>query len=785
MRMPFAESSRGRAGEPARRVSALRVVPSLLCAIAVITGMLVFADLALRQADQARQAQVLMERVLSATARVDVATASSLAGSSITSPETIADGLDAYAGVLASLRHQRRLGIAPHDTNAVERAVGRAHEVGMETLLVSHRDPHAGRRMAATEFRPAVERLDATTRAAARRLDGQARHALLRERLASHGSVAVGLVLLALVAWRMHRLQRDSLLAEHARRHERRGEERLHALVRHSSDVVAVIDDSSTVSWISEAVRNMLGFEPAELLGRPLRAIVHPDDAERSAAFGRRVIARSGDAHKVSLRMRGADGAYRHLEIVADNRVADPLVDGVLLNIRDVSERVDLQDELRHQAFHDSLTGLANRALFEDRLAHALARQRRHGGGLAVLFLDLDDFKTVNDSLGHAIGDELLEAIAGRLRAVLREQDTAARLGGDEFAVLLENVAGEEEALGVAERVRRALEPALTIGGRRLTPSASIGVACAQLGETPDELLRNVDVAMYAAKERGKARVAAFETAMQVRAIERLELSGELGDALANEELTLDYQPIVEMRDQAIVGFEALLRWDHPTRGRLFPDRFVAISESTGLIVPIGAWVLRRACDQLRRWQERHPSAGRLGISVNVSAHQLADDELPGHVRDALAAAGLAPGQLTLEITEGLLVDDSGAMQRRLRELREIGVRLAVDDFGTGYSALSYLQSFPLDVLKVDRSFVSGLDHDPWRARLLNGIIDMAHNLSLEVVTEGIEEPGEARRLRDLRSDYGQGYYWARPLDPAAVEGLLSAAPSSRALPAA
>ena len=404
---------------------------------------------------------------------------------------------------------------------------------------------------------------------------------------------------------------------------------------------------------------------------------------------------------------------------------------------------------------------------------------------MAVMFVVLDDFKTVNDGLGHAAGDELLQAIARRLQDALRTQDVAARLGGDEFAVLLEDLADESEALVVAERVRRALEPALIVAGQHVTPSASIGVACPEPHDTAEELLRNADVAMYAAKERGKARVACFEDAMRVRVVERLELTGQLGAALERDELVLDYQPVIALSDGTIAAVEALIRWEHPTRGRLGPDRFIGLAESTGLIVPIGAWVIRTACAQLRRWQDEHPWAASLEVTVNISALQFADGELPAVVRAAVLEAAIEPHHLTLEITEGLLVEDGERIQRQLRELKQIGVGLAVDDFGTGYSALSYLRSFPLDVLKIDRSFVAGIDRDPDRARLVGDIIEMAHNLGLTVVTEGIEEAGEAALVRDLHSDYGQGYWFSRPADAATIDRSLSGGLAVDVLPAA
>ena len=459
--------------------------------------------------------------------------------------------------------------------------------------------------------------------------------------------------------------------------------------------------------------------------------------------------------------------------MIAHNHIGDPLIDGILLNFRDVSERVALEEQLRHQAFHDDLTGLANRALFEDRLTLALSRGRRHDGRLAVIFVDLDDFKTVNDSLGHAVGDELLRATAQRLASCLRVQDTAARLGGDEFAILLEDLSSPDEAWEIAERLRRALEPPVVLDGRRIAASASLGLECPGPHATAADVLGNADLAMYAAKDAGKGRVARFEPAMRAQLVERVELGTELGLALERDELFVEYQPQVDLDTEQIIGVEALVRWQHPTRGRLGPDRFIALAESNGAIVEIGRWVLETACTQLRHW---HDEAGAedLQMSVNVSSRQLVDPDLPRYVRAAVDAAGIDPTRLTLEITEHLLLDDGELMQRRLQALKEIGVRLAVDDFGTGYSALSYLQAFPIDVLKIDRSFVSGIDRDPERARLVRSIVDMGHTLRLSVVSEGIEEVGEAALMREFRSQYGQGYLFSKPVDPIALDRLLA-----------
>jgi diguanylate cyclase (GGDEF)-like protein/PAS domain S-box-containing protein len=785
MRPGLAKARWTRRGRGGVQTGSLRILPLLACALAVIAGMLLMADRARRAADRARQAQVLMERVRNGTERVDLVTWRSLATARVASPQTLATGLEAYKEVVASMRELRRLGVPGEDVEEVEREVGTAYGIGINALAISRRNTAAGRRMAMQTFSPAMTRLDAATARAARRQDDRAHAAQVRARLGGMASLVLGVLLLGLLGWRVHRIQGRSALAEQARAVERRGEERLRALVRHSSDVVAVIDPTSRVRWLAESVHGMLGHEPEALAGRRLAELVHDDDAEALDAFLQDAAEQEGEPTMLSVRLRGADDAYRHLELVADNRLSDPLIDGILLNMRDVSERLALLEQLRYQAFHDSLTSLPNRALFEDRLRRALVRLRRAGGLAAVMFVDLDDFKTVNDGLGHAAGDELLQVTARRLQDALRAHDTAARLGGDEFAVLLEDLADEGEALEIAERVRRALEPALTVAGQQVSPSASIGVAWPGPQDNAEELLRNADVAMYAAKERGKAQVAGFEDAMRVEVVERLELTGQLAGALERDELVLDYQPLIGLEGGAIVGFEALLRWEHPTRGRLAPDRFIALAESTGLIVPIGAWVIRTACAQLRRWQEAHPWANELDVSVNISAHQLADGHLPAIVRAAVEEAGIGAHRLTLEITEGLLVEDGERIQRQLRELKQIGVGLAVDDFGTGYSALSYLRSFPLDLLKIDRSFVAGIDHDPDRARLVRDIVEMAHNLGLRVITEGIEEAGEAALVRELRSDYGQGYWFSRPGDPTTIDAMLSGGPGVDALRAA
>ena len=433
-----------------------------------------------------------------------------------------------------------------------------------------------------------------------------------------------------------------------------------------------------------------------------------------------------------------------------------------------------LEDRLKHQAFHDPLTGLANRILFSDRLRHALSRRPRTGAGrLAVLFVDLDDFKMVNDSLGHGAGDDLLRAVADRLRIALRAFDTAARLGGDEFAVLLEDIEGPEEAVAVAERIVTLLRDPFTVRGHEVAMHASIGVATA--GAAPiaaEELLRQADVAMYRAKERGKATLEIYEANMQ-RAVEtRLELKVELERAIARDELMVHYQPIVALRTGRMVSVEALVRWNHPTRGLVPPDTFIPLAEATGLIMAIGQFMLRKSCQQARMWQLRFPGR-QIGVSVNLSPRQLNDPRFPADVAGVLAETGLDPSLLTLEITESIMVEDSETMASRLGALKALGVSLSIDDFGTGYSSLSCLQYLPVDTLKIAKPFVDDIADNPRELAFVKAIVAMGRTLGLKLVAEGVERSDQRDQLRDLRCQFAQGYYFSRPVVAEEITDML------------
>ncbi len=442
----------------------------------------------------------------------------------------------------------------------------------------------------------------------------------------------------------------------------------------------------------------------------------------------------------------------------------------------ELDERRAAEAKLQHLAYHDPLTGLANRTLFRERVGHAMARARRNGGHMAVLFLDVDDFKNVNDSLGQSAGDEVLVAVAERVSGCLRSSDTAARLGADEFAVLVEDAAAPVDAARVAERMLATLRRPIRIKARDVLVRASIGVALNTTGEeTVDDLLRNADLAMYSVKTDGKGRFEMFRQELHAEVLARLEVEAELRTAVSNDELTLRYQPIVDLANGEIIGVEALCRWNHPTRGEVQPASFIPIAEETGLIVPMGRQLLRNACIRGRAIAAHSRSDTPFMVTVNVSAHQLADPRFIDDVADALTVSGLHPRSLVLEITEGSLMKDTDVTIARLQQLKDLGIRLAIDDFGTGYSSLSYIRRFPVDIIKIDKSFVSALDKGPEESAFLGAVHRLARTLGLETIVEGVERPEQLAQLRAIGCEMGQGYLFARPLQAAAVESRLGA----------
>jgi diguanylate cyclase (GGDEF)-like protein/PAS domain S-box-containing protein len=548
-------------------------------------------------------------------------------------------------------------------------------------------------------------------------------------------------------------------------------EQRFQALVQHSSDVVTVVDRAGVVVYQSESVQRVFGYEPDSLVGRPLTSVL----VESSAGDLLGALAASAREPEgmrlLELEVRHAAGRSCSAEMTITNLLDNPSVGGLVLNTRDVSERKRLEDQLVHDAFHDALTALANRNLFRERVDQVL-RRRDGRTKMTALFLDLDGFKEVNDSLGHASGDVLLVQVAERLRSCVRHCDTVARLGGDEFAILLEDDL-ELDGVAVAERITRMLRDPFKVDGNELHVSASIGIADLDDDvEDADQLLRNADLAMYRAKAAGEGGFERYHPNMHQGLVDRLQLEAELRRAIAGDELVLHYQPTLVLSSGELCGVEALVRWEHPTRGLISPGEFIPLAEQTGLIRPLGRWVLHEACKQLAEWRERYPDQD-LVMSVNVSAKHLQHSRLLHDVRDALDASGVPARALLLEMTESVLMAHTAENLALLARLKEMGIRIAIDDFGTGYSSLAYLHRFPADVIKIDRSFIDRIGGSSHDIELVKTIVRLGQSLSMITVAEGVEEPGQAHALRSMGCELAQGYHFSRPVPPAQLEQQL------------
>lgn len=571
----------------------------------------------------------------------------------------------------------------------------------------------------------------------------------------------------------------------------------LRAVYEHSALGIARLDRHGRIADANRAFELFFGRPLEDLTGRAIREFAVAEDAEAIVSLVAQVEAYQDGSGGREVRFVRPDASLTWGSLMLSRAGLGDALELIAV-VQDVSERKTLEAELLHQAFHDSLTGLANRALFLDRVDHALQHARREPERIGVLFIDLDDFKSINDTQGHAAGDHVLQRVASTLLNATRGCDTVARLGGDEFAVLLERLNQEEGPEVAAQRIVNALaRPIETTSGRSVTVGASIGIAIRSRSEDRDDLIRNADVALYEAKTRTRGRWVVYDPAMHAALVDKVTLEVDLRIAIGRcqlshrpslgktgtypqygkpepqTQISLAYQPIVDVASEQLMGFEALLRWNHPQRGAITPATFIPVAEESGLILPLGRWVLRTACLQASAWNARHATAP-FSITVNLSAKQLQDEALPLDVESALKESGLPASRLVLEMTESVIMRESSAARARLKELKGIGVRIAIDDFGTGYSSLSHLQQFPVDILKIDRSFLEKMHQGPQDEALVRTIISLAKLLSLRTIAEGVEDQQQQDQLKSLGCDSAQGFLFGRPMTIEQVEEMFS-----------
>ncbi len=549
-------------------------------------------------------------------------------------------------------------------------------------------------------------------------------------------------------------------------------EVRLAALVEHASDLVAVIGHDGKIIYSSPAVGRVLGRDVVALEETPVIELVHPDDRDDLSEQVPEMLSTPGMSPPFDARISHEDGTWLHMEIVATNLLDNPAVAGVVVNARDITERVEVAAQLEERAFHDELTGLPNRALLLERLRDALHRSSRHDFMVGVLFLDLDNFKVVNDSLGHGSGDDLLREVSRRLETTVRPGDTVARLGGDEFVVVIGDMARTTDALVAAERIRSSLSTPVELGSESTVVTTSIGIALAHGEETPDDLLRDADTALYRAKEKGRDRAEVFDDHLRDQAVRRHSVEQELRQALEDNRIEVYFQPVVRISDGVVVGAEALARIRAESGDLLLPDQFIDVAEDTGLIADLGSQVLSIALNRLGKWNTS--SKNPLNMAVNVSARQLSDPAFPEVIRSALSENNLDSSLVALEFTESALIAANPVTGRVLEELTALGVQIGLDDFGTGFSSLAYLKRFPINFLKIDRSFMSGLGTSDDDTAIVTGTIALAHSLDLEVVAEGVETETQLTQLSKLKCNFAQGFHFSEPVTDAEFDRFVN-----------
>ena len=587
-------------------------------------------------------------------------------------------------------------------------------------------------------------------------------------------AIAVPIVLIIYFTYQTYR--KNILAAERFANELKESEAHFRGAFDHAAVGMALVGLDGRWLRVNDSLCKIVGYTPDELLGMMYHEITHPEDLSENEAFARKLLEGDAPSFHTEKRYLHKNGSVVWTLMSASlvrKASGDPL--HFITQVQDITDRKRAEEQLQHDAFHDSLTGLPNRALFMEHLRQAVERARRNQGyNFAVLFLDFDRFKVVNDSLGHVLGDQLLVELSSRLKASVRSVDTVARLGGDEFTVLLDGVSHPEDTQAVIGRIREAVAKPFHLGGHEVYTSVSMGVTASTVGyDSAEEVVRDADTAMYKAKQTGRARHVVFDPEMHSTAVELLSLETDLRKAVEQRELLLHYQPIISLGRQALVGFEALVRWQHPRRGLIPPAEFIPLAEETGLILQIGEWVLGEACRQLKEWRDRWATAHELYVSVNLSGRQFTQPDLVERVVRAAHEVKLPIRCLKLEVTESVLMENIDGATARLEKLRGLGVEIAIDDFGTGYSSLSYLHKLPIDTLKIDRSFVGMMSGEDENAEIVRTIITLGKSLGMQVVAEGVETAEQRALLKVLGCDAGQGYLFSKPLDAKAAERLL------------
>jgi diguanylate cyclase (GGDEF)-like protein/PAS domain S-box-containing protein len=617
---------------------------------------------------------------------------------------------------------------------------------------------------------PQFEALQGQVHEACERESKLAQATVVRSRiaLATAALLTVGILILGLRFQRRRHVM-QLMIAQQAALEQ--SEERFRALTEKSTDIVFITDSAGVVNYVSPSVKTTLGLESDSFIGQNLLDAVHPDDLPRFRTILRIEAGQNG---AVEFRLRHSDGIWLYFECVARNLLNQRNIDGLVFNAREITERKKAEDQLLHNASHDQFTGLPNRVLFLNRLETVVDRIKRHPQQMAaVLFIDIDDFKVVNDCLGHAAGDELIVEAGNRLKGCMRSDGTIARMGGDEFTVLLEEVNDPSDAIRVAQRIHEALEQPFLLNGQEVFKDASIGIALTGQKESAETVLQNADLAMYRAKSKGGGCSELFDAAMQEQVMGRLQMETQLRRALQNNELRLFYQPIVAAGTGTVEGFEALLRWQPQGSDFIPPNVFIPLAEQSGLIVPIGSWILTTACIQAVSWHRRYPSDLPLYVSINVSGRQFSHPSFIGHVKNALEQSNIDPQHVKLELTETAAMKDAPSTEQTMSQLHMLGVKLSIDDFGTGYSSLSYLRRFAVDTLKIDQSFVSKMEVSRENYAIVRTVVALARSLGLGVVAEGVETFGQLEKLKLADCDSAQGFLFSKPLPADAVDSFI------------